>query len=146
MTEDARRGGSIIPTLRYTDGAGAIEWLCETFGFEQHLVVPNEDGSIAHAELTLGDAMIMLGSAAGEGDYRKWVQPPARSGDVVHFGIYVVTPDVEAHYARALAQGVEILLPLTEQDYGGSDYTCRDLQGYVWTFGSYDPWTAPPSE
>lgn len=139
------RGGSMIPTLRYTDGAAAIEWLCGAFGFERHLVVPNEDGSIAHAELTLGDAMIMLGSAEGEGDYPKWVQPPAHVGDVVSVGLYVIIEDVDAHHARARDHGAEILLPLTDQDYGGRDYTCRDLQGYVWTFGSYNPWSVPAS-
>lgn len=145
MADGSRRGGSMIPTLRYTDCRAAIEWLGAAFGFAPHLVVPNEDGSIAHAELTLGDAMVMLGSADGEGDYRRWVQPPARPGDVVHLGLYVVISDVEAHYARARAHGAEVLLPLTAQSYGGSDYTCRDLQGYVWTFGSYDPWAVPPS-
>ena len=145
MTDGARRGGSMIPALRYSDAERAIEWLGAAFGFVPHLVVRNEDGSIAHAELILGDAMIMLGSADGEGDYRRWVQPPARSDDVVQLGLYVVTPDVEAHYARARAHGAEVLIPLTAQGYGGSDYTCRDLQGYVWTFGSYDPWAPPPS-
>jgi uncharacterized glyoxalase superfamily protein PhnB len=36
--------------------------------------------------------------------------------------------------------GAEILLEIGDQDYGGRDYTCRDLEGHVWTFGSCDPW------
>lgn len=136
----------MIPTLRYTDAAAAVEWLCAGFGFERHAVVPDEDGGIAHAELVLGDAMIMLGSAVGEGEYRKWVQPPSQVGDVVSVGLYVVIEgDVDAHCARAREHGAQILLPPTDQDYGGRDYTCRDLQGYVWTFGTYNPWTAQPS-
>jgi uncharacterized glyoxalase superfamily protein PhnB len=33
-------------------------------------------------------------------------------------------------------------LDLKTQDYGGRDYTCRDLEGHVWTFGTYDPWAS----
>ena len=42
---------TIIPTLRYRDAPAAIDWLCNTFGFEAELVVPGEEGSIAHAQL-----------------------------------------------------------------------------------------------
>jgi uncharacterized glyoxalase superfamily protein PhnB len=51
----------IIPSIRYQDSKQAIDWLCATFGFEHHLIVPNEDGGITHAELVCGEAMIMLG-------------------------------------------------------------------------------------
>lgn len=54
---------TVIPTLRYRDAAAAIEWLCKAFGFEKHLVVPGENGAIAHAQLIFGNGMIMLGSA-----------------------------------------------------------------------------------
>ncbi len=53
---------TVIPVLRYRDAPAAIEWLCQTFGFEKHLVVPNEDGSVAHAQLSFGNGMIMLAS------------------------------------------------------------------------------------
>lgn len=55
-------------------------------------------------------------------------------------GIYVIVSDADAHCARAQAYGAEILIPLTNQDYGGRDYTARDPEGHVWTFGTYDPW------
>ena len=53
--------GNIIPGMRYVDAPTAIEWLCEAFGFSRHLVVPDDQGGIAHAQLTLGNGMIMLG-------------------------------------------------------------------------------------
>ncbi len=59
---------TVIPGLRYADAATAIESLCRAFGFERHLVVPSEDGTIAHAQLTFGNGMIMLGSARDD-DY-----------------------------------------------------------------------------
>ena len=55
---------TIIPCLRYRDAPKAIEWLCRTFGFEKQLVVPNADGTIAHAQLSFGSGMIMLGSVS----------------------------------------------------------------------------------
>ncbi|MDX1649873.1 MAG: glyoxalase, partial [Myxococcota bacterium] len=60
---------TIVPSLRYRDAPKAIDWLCQAFGFEKHLVVPGEDeGRIAHAQLTFGNGMIMLGSAGTHGD------------------------------------------------------------------------------
>jgi uncharacterized glyoxalase superfamily protein PhnB len=70
------------------------------------------------------------------------VQPPAPPTRVNTQGTYVVVADVDGHYARAKAAGAEIVLDLKKQDYGGRDYTCRDLEGHVWTFGTYDPWAA----
>ena len=61
---------NIIPGMRYRDAPAAIEWLCDVLGFERHLVVPNEDGTIAHAQLVLGNGMIMLGSAHDD-DFRR---------------------------------------------------------------------------
>ena len=53
---------TFIPLLRYRDASAAIEWLCQVFGFEKHMVVPNDDGTIAHAQLRFGNGMIMPGS------------------------------------------------------------------------------------
>src|ERR1700686_3822047 len=53
---------TIMPTMRYHDAPAAIEWLCQVFGFARHAVYANPDGTIGHAELTLGGGMIMLGS------------------------------------------------------------------------------------
>jgi hypothetical protein len=48
MADNAKKTTStMIPTMRYVDSAAAIEWLCEAFGFERHLVVPGETGAIS---------------------------------------------------------------------------------------------------
>ena len=58
MTRTAKNTrATIVPCLRYRDAPKAIEWLCSVFGFEKHLVVPNEDGTIAHAQLSSASAM-----------------------------------------------------------------------------------------
>ena len=66
-------GSVIIPTMRYKDAPAAIEWLCNAFGFKKHLVVPGENDTIAHAQLSFGNAMIMLGSE-NDNEYGKLVR------------------------------------------------------------------------
>lgn len=68
----------IIPSMRYRNAPAAIEWLCKAFGFEQHLVVPGENGTIAHAQLTFGNGMIMV-SSAGRGMFGKLMKLPRKS-------------------------------------------------------------------
>ena len=68
---------TIIPTLRYRDAPAAIDWLCKAFGFEALLVVPGENATIAHAQLTFGSGMIMLGSA-GEFKIRRTTKTATR--------------------------------------------------------------------
>jgi uncharacterized glyoxalase superfamily protein PhnB len=132
---------TIIPGLRYQDAPKAIDWLCRAFGFERHLVVPGEGGGIAHAQLTYGNGMIMLGSAARHGGgYDELLRCPAEVGGFNTQAPYVIVEDCDAHYARARAAGAEIVLELEDKDYGGRGYTCRDLEGNVWSFGSFDPW------
>jgi uncharacterized glyoxalase superfamily protein PhnB len=130
---------TVIPAMRYRDAAAAIEWLCNAFGFEKHLVVPGENGGIAHAQLTFGNGMIMLGSAR-EDEFGQWVKPPGEIGGVGTQSAYVIVDDAGAHYARAKAAGAEIVTEVEDQDYGGRLYSCRDPEGHLWSFGTYDPW------
>lgn len=134
----ASRKSSIVPCLTYQDAPAAIDFLCRAFGFQTKLVVPGDEGIIAHAELVLGNAMVMLGSPKESG-YGKLMRLPRNAGGCTQ-SIYLVVADADAHHARAVAEGAEIVLPLVTQDYGGRDYTCRDAEGHVWTFGTYDPW------
>ena len=132
---------TMIPVFRYKNATAAIEWLCDTFGFKTHLVIPGEDGTIAHAQLTLGSGMIMLGSVRND-DYSKLFVHPNEIDAAVTQSVYVIVPNIEEHYAQARATGAQIVSEIADQHYGGRLYTCRDLEGYIWNFGSYDPWSA----
>lgn len=138
-TPEQTQKSAVIPTLRYRDGQAAIEWLCKAFGFEKNLVVPDKTGTIAHAQLTFGNGMIMLGSA-NNNDFSKLVKSPAESGSIGSQSVYIVVPDVDAHHAKAVKAGAEIVIAIQDEDYGGRVYSCRDPEGHVWNFGSYDPW------
>jgi uncharacterized glyoxalase superfamily protein PhnB len=134
-------GSPVIPALRYRDAHAAIAWLQRAFGFRAKQVFAGPDNSVAHAELTLGSGMIMLGSASNPGPQTQMFANPAEIGGRVTQSIYLLVPDAAATYDSAQAAGAEITMPLAEMSYGGKAFGCRDLEGYLWSIGSYDPWT-----
>ncbi len=134
-----QNGSIIIPTIRYKDAPAAIEWLCSAFGFEKHLVVPGENGAIAHAQLSFGNAMIMLGSER-DNEYDKFVKTPKDLDGINTQTAYIIVEKIDEHYRRAIDTGAEIIVDIKDEDYGGRGYSCQDPEGYMWNFGSYNPW------
>jgi uncharacterized glyoxalase superfamily protein PhnB len=116
--------------------------LAQTFGFEKNAVYPGENNTIAHAQLTLGNGMIMLGSAGNQSEFSKYLKQPDEIGGAETISCYIVVDDADAHYAKAKAKaaGAEIAIDIKTESYGGRGYTCKDLEGHIWTFGTYDPW------
>ena len=125
----------LFPFLRYRDAPAAIDWLVKAFGFEEQMVVPGENGTIAHAQLSVASGIIMLGTAR---DDELRMKSPRDLG-AVNQGIYVHLEDVDAHCERARAAGAEIVRGLESTDYGSREYTARDLEGHLWSFGTYRP-------
>jgi uncharacterized glyoxalase superfamily protein PhnB len=131
----------VIPCLRYRDAPAAIEWLCSTFGFNKQAVYPNSDGTIAHAQLTFGNGMIMLGSAVEKAtEWGRLIKQPDQIGDAETQSAYLIVADADVLYARAKAAGAEIMIDIKDEDYGGRGFSCRDIEGHLWSFGTYDPW------
>ena len=142
MADDHKnQQATVIPTLRYRDGAAAIEWLCAAFGLEKQLVVPDKDGAVAHAQLIYGNGMIMLGASTNN-EFHELVKSPLESGGVGSQSAYVRVSDIDAHYERAVAAGAEVVIEIKTEEHGGRSYSCRDIEGHIWNFGSYDPWAA----
>ncbi len=128
---------TVIPALQYRDARAAIAFLTRAFGFAEKAVYDGPDGTVAHAELTLGNGMVMLGSAK-ETEYGKLLVRADAAGGVT-MGVYCVVADADAHCAQAKAAGATIVREPVTQDYGGRDYTVKDPEGNLWTFGTYDP-------
>ncbi|HEV2445089.1 MAG TPA: VOC family protein, partial [Candidatus Sulfopaludibacter sp.] len=124
---------TIMPTLRYKDAPAAIDWLCQVFGFARHAVYAQPDGSIGHAELTLGGGMIMLGSEKND-EYGRGFKSPAELG-VETRSAYIIVTDADAAYARAQAAGGTVVRPLKETDYGSREFTVKDPEGHSWSVG-----------
>ena len=126
---------NIFPALHYRDPEAALEWLKRAFGFDEKAVYRGQDGRIHHAELRLGDGLVMFGGIpAGNPSYDD-AQPPVT--------IYPVVSDPDAHCERARAAGARIVRELADQSYGSREYGARDLEGNAWSFGTYDPYAVP---
>jgi uncharacterized glyoxalase superfamily protein PhnB len=141
MNHAADTISTIIPCLRYRDAHAAIDWLCRAFGFEKNAVYADGD-TVHHAQLTFGNGMIMLGSADDRSEWGKQIAQPQEIGLRETQSPCVIVADADAHYAQAKAAGAAIVMEIADQDYGGRGYSCRDPEGHLWWFGSYDPWKA----
>ena len=131
---------TVIPGLRYRNAPAAIDWLCEVFGFERQLVVPGDnEKTILHAQLRLGTGMVMLGSVTDTGLGPVMKQPDEIGGAETQCS-YLVVDDADVVYERAKAAGAAIVLEIENPEYGGRGFTCRDLEGHIWSVGTYNPW------
>jgi uncharacterized glyoxalase superfamily protein PhnB len=117
----AQTRSTIIPCLRYRDAHAAIDWLCKASGFQKQVVYNDDRGGVAHAQLTYGGGMLMLGSVRDDG-----------------FGQHIVQPEDVA--ARETQCPCVIVDPYQEKDYGGAGHSCRDPEGHLWWLGGYNPW------
>ncbi|MGW6459648.1 VOC family protein [Streptomyces sp. NPDC055078] len=124
---------SICPTLVYADAKAAIKQLTEAFGFTESAVYEDGEGRVAHAELRYGNGTVMLGSKGTGSKFDKLME---RQGPT---GVFVHVDDVDAHHGRAVEHGVDVVMPPTDEGYGARDYMARDLEGNVWSFGTYRP-------
>ena len=130
----------IVPFMGYEDAAAAIDWLGRAFGFvENREARHEEEGTITHAELDLDGATIFLSSPTGYANPRRLRETSelaqrAYDNPWVIDGHYVEVGDVEAHHARAVAAGANVIRPL-EDAHGMRRYTAEDLEGHRWMFG-----------
>jgi uncharacterized glyoxalase superfamily protein PhnB len=85
--------------------------------------------------------MIMLGSVSGkETAWGRLIKQPDELAGAETQSAYLIVSDADAIYAKAKAAGAKILLDIKDEAYGGRGFTCRDLEGHIWNFGTYDPW------
>jgi uncharacterized glyoxalase superfamily protein PhnB len=116
----------------YDDADAAMDWHERTLGFERREVHRDDDGNIQHAEMAFGGAILMLGSA-GVG------REPFKSLPAGGSLIYCAVDDIDGLYERVSEAGGDIALELTDTDYGSRDFTVRDPEGNLWSFGTYRP-------
>ncbi len=130
---------TVIPSLAYKDAHAAIDFLVRAFGFHKQAVY-EDSGTVAHAQLTLGGGMIMIGSSKRDSSFAsRALHPDETAGKFTH-GIYLQVPDCTTAHAQALAAGAVIMDELREMEYGGKGFSCKDPEGYLWSLGEYNPW------
>ncbi len=132
MTANENGGAKFFASVYFADADAGIEWLERTVGCRPRAVHRDEDGKIGHAEIEFGSSILMTGSA---GTGREPFKSMPAGGSIT----YCAVTDPDALHDRALAAGAEVVLPLTDTNYGSRDFTLRDPEGNLWAFGTYRP-------
>jgi uncharacterized glyoxalase superfamily protein PhnB len=132
-------GAPVVPVIRYRNLPAAINWLCAAFGFEKHRITADSSGTIIFAQLTFGPTMIMVGPVR-DSAFDRFLKQPDEIGGAETQVCYFRIADAHAHCARARAAGAQIVFDIEDRGNGGRSYSCRDIEGRLWNFGTYDPW------
>jgi uncharacterized glyoxalase superfamily protein PhnB len=122
---------TFVPMIVYSDAPAALEFLAKAFGFTERYRMDMPDGSVGHAEVGLGDQVVMVASEWPAGGVVSPLRLPA-----LHSQIFVRVDDVDAHHARARAAGATIAAEPTDQEYGERTYRAIDPEGQRWIFGA----------
>jgi len=123
---------AVTPYLIVKDAAGAIAFYAKAFGAEERMRCPMPDGRMGHAEIQIGDSVVMLADEFPEMDAKG---PDALGGTPVGICLYV--NDSDAVFARAVAAGAKVLRPLQDQFYGDRSGTVIDPYGHKWTISTH---------
>jgi len=124
---------TIYPSLRYRDVRAAIAWLGDAYGFTEKEVHADSEGVVRHAELRVpAGGIVMLGTEPEGGDPR-WGTHAGMSW------VYISVADPDTLHNRAKAAGAEIVRELQDTDYGSREFSSRDPEGNIWSFGTYAP-------
>jgi uncharacterized glyoxalase superfamily protein PhnB len=117
---------TVFPCITFRDAHASIDWLERALGAERVAVHEDDQGRVMHAEVRVGDSVLMCG------DERAGSKATPAGVSVV----YVVVEDTDAAYVRARAAGAEVTEPV-DQDYGSRDITVTDPDGNRWSLGTY---------
>ena len=123
---------SVTPYLFIRGAAQAIEFYKQAFDARERMRTPGPNGKIMHAELDLGDSMIML---ADEFPEMNALSPQAVGGSPVMIAIYV--NDVDAIFNRAISAGAKPLRPVANQFYGDRSGSLSDPFGHIWNIATH---------
>ena len=121
-----------MPYLTCKDAGRALEFYAKAFGATEVMRMPAPDGRIGHAEIKIGDAVIMVSDEYPE----MQIQSPQTLGGTP-VGIYVYVADVDALNQRAIAAGASVERPIADQFYGDRSVTLRDPFGHRWFFATH---------
>ncbi len=118
---------TVTPYLIVSDVPRLLEFLTKAFGATERIRLPRPDGSVMHAEVTIGDSIVMMGEPAG-------ILSPMPAS------IYLRVPDADASYRKALQAGGTSILEPADQPHAGERYGgVKDPCGNLW-------WPAMPLE
>jgi PhnB protein len=129
---------AITPYLIVQGAAQAIDFYKHCFGAIETVRMPDPKGKIGHAEIKIGDSMVMLADEHPEMGYRG---PHSLGGSSVSILLYI--DEVDAVFERAVKAGATVMRPLADQFYGDRSGTLQDPFGHLWTIATHIEDVAP---
>ena len=123
---------SITPYIVVDDAAKAIEFYAAAFDASERMRLPMPDGRLGHAEINIGDSIMMLSDEFPEMGFQG---PKAIGGCPTHFLIYI--PNVDEAFQKAVEAGCEVVRPVADQFYGDRSGMVKDPFGHVWTLSTH---------
>jgi uncharacterized glyoxalase superfamily protein PhnB len=123
---------ALTSALCYRDPKAALKFLEAAFGFELVMLIEDNEGNVAHSEMSFGESLVMIGS-----EWTSQHKSPASIDGLNTQTVHIhLEGDIDAHCERARAAGAEILMEPADQFYGDRTYRCRDPEGHFWTVGA----------
>ncbi len=129
---------SVTPYLIVRGGANALEFYKKAFNATEVVRMPGPDGKLGHAEIRIGDSMVMLADEHTEAGAKS---PESFGGSPVGICLYV--EDVDALWQQAIAAGGKEERPVKDQFYGDRSGTLRDPFGHQWTIATHTEDVSP---
>ncbi|HET9489398.1 MAG TPA: VOC family protein [Methylomirabilota bacterium] len=123
---------TITPMLSIRDAARAIDFYKRALDAQERFRMPGPDGKVAHAELQIGDSVIMLGE---EDPSRGCTSPASLKGTPVTFYLYL--PDVDAAFKRATGAGATVRMPVSNMFWGDRYGEVEDPFGFRWGLATH---------
>jgi PhnB protein len=126
---------AVTPYLIVDNAAKAIEFYQQAFGAQERMRFAGPEGRVMHAELDIGDSVVML---ADEVPNMDCYSPLAQGGTGARgFSLLLYVPDVDKQFAQALDAGAKSLRPVQDQFYGDRSGTLQDPFGHVWSLATH---------
>ena len=133
MTQPIPEGyHSITPSLAVDDAAEAIEFYKQAFGAQERMRMPGPDGKIVHAELQIGDSIVMLSDPIPQSSIRT---PKELGGSPV--GLFLYVEDVDAVVERAIEAGASLTMEVDDMFWGDRFGTVSDPFGHAWQIATH---------
>ena len=123
---------TLTPYLAVEDAARAIEFYKDAFGAEEIHRMPGPDGSIAHAELQIGDSKLMLSDPFPQSN----VRPPSERGGPTA-SVFMYVDDADAVFEQAQTAGATVSMPLEDMFWGDRFGSLTDPFGHVWSVATH---------
>ena len=130
----------VTPALVVNGGSEAIAFYAEVFDATERMRTPGPEGTIAHAEIEIGDSVIIVEDAS---PYMGTEAPPPGGLDGTPIFLFIYVEDVDAVIERAVKLGATLRRPAQDQFYGDRDAFIVDPFGHGWTVASHVEDVAP---